>query len=94
MWNLDAAEKSALQSIKDDAKGLCSLSSATHPWWALTNKKNLASIPEDDGDEAEDGLGVFEADDIQEKVQAMGFKVTFWVFGVHVLTYCYNMWAY
>ena len=90
MRNLDAANKSALQSIKDDTKGLRSLSSATHPRWTSTNRTNPASIPEDDGDEAEDGLGVFEADDIQEKVQAMGFEVTFRVFGVRVLTYRYN----
>ncbi|KIM53127.1 hypothetical protein SCLCIDRAFT_459901 [Scleroderma citrinum Foug A] len=90
MQNLDAAKKSALQSIKDDAKGLRSVSSATHPRWTSTNRTNPASIPEDDEAEAEDGLGVFEADDIQEKVQAMGFEVTFRVFGVRALTYRYN----
>jgi len=92
--NLDAAKKGALKSIKDDAKGLRSLSSITHPRQTSTNRTTLASVPERNEGEAEDGLGVFEADDIQEKVHAMGYEVTFRVFGVRAPIYRYNTPAY
>ena len=87
--NLDAAKKGALKSIKDDAKGLRSLSSVTHPRQTSANRTTLASVGE-----AEDDLGVFEAHDIQEKVRAMGYEVTFRVFGVCVPIYRYNTPAY
>lgn len=83
--HLDQSKMDMLGRIKEAASKIISLTrKAKEP---LPTRQTLDSIPEGGrGDEAQDDLGVFAADDIQALLRRMNFKINFILFGVRVLT--------
>jgi len=81
---LDPKKKGSLSNIMSDANGVLSLTKM-----AMQNKtsgQTLPTVPEGrEGDGADDDLGVFGADDIQDVLKAMEFTIDFVLFGVRVI---------
>jgi hypothetical protein len=83
--NLDDAKKDILCEVKTAAAKVISLTSQAKQ--KKTGGTTLPSIPEGDrGDEAQDDLGVFGADDIQAILTRMNYKINFILVAVCVLT--------
>ncbi|KAL4062964.1 kinase-like domain-containing protein [Scleroderma citrinum] len=80
MQELDHVKKKILGTIKRDAQGLSSLSTAPRTSKKTTSKMTLSSIAEGTVDQAVDDHGVFAAEDIQEILHTIGYKITFRVF--------------
>ena len=84
---LDPKKKGSLSNIMSDANGVLSLTKM-----AMQNKtsgQTLPTVPEGrEGDGADDDLGVFGADDIQDVLKAMQFTIDFVLFGVRVIRTC------
>ena len=80
---LDPKKKGCLSDIMSAADGVLSLTKM-----AKENKsivRTMESVPEGrEGDGADDDLGVFGADDIQDVLEAMEFRISFILFGVRV----------
>ena len=82
---LNHDKRGILGHVKNAAKKVMSLTSKAKE--KRTALLPLITITEGGGDEEpQDDLGVFGADDIQDVLESMGYKINFILFGVRVLT--------
>jgi len=84
---LDPTKKACLVDITSAAIGLISLTKMAQQ--QKTAGRTMDTVPEGhEGDGADDDLGVFGADDIQDVLKAMQFTIDFVLFGVRVIRTC------
>ena len=96
MYNLAVAIEELDGYLNHDKRGILGhVENAARKMMSLTSKvkakrtapSSLTTITEGGGDdEAQDDLGVFGADDIQDILGSMDYKIDFILFGVCVLT--------